>query len=59
MITDEFVPFVEGEAPRELAGLEMSAEWVALEAPAPSKPGGAGRVRRTAQASPATAQGGS
>lgn len=37
--TEEWVPFVEGEAPWELAGLEMSAERAALEAQAPPESG--------------------
>ncbi len=45
MALEEFVPFVPGEAPWELAGLEMSAERAALEAKAwptgsPGPPGG-------------------
>jgi hypothetical protein len=34
---EEFVPFVPGEAPWQLAGAEMSAERAALETPAPPK----------------------
>lgn len=35
MAIEEFVPFVPGEAPWELAGLEMSPERAALEPPVP------------------------
>jgi hypothetical protein len=46
---DAFEPFVPGEAPWELAGLEMTPERAALEAKAPrapERPKGAGRRRR-------------
>lgn len=45
MTTEEFVPFVEGEAPWELAGAEMSPERAALEPP-PKRPVRAGRGRK-------------
>ena len=61
MITDEFVPFVEGEAPWELAGLEMSAECAALEAPAPperAKRAGSGGRRKPRRDKPGPQAGG-
>jgi hypothetical protein len=61
MAIDEFVPFVPGEPPWELAGAEMSAERAALEAPAPpqgparAQPGGRrkGRAGRPPPGAPA------